>query len=188
MTKPSRPWSNGREAAAGSSFRVDSAFMDAKPPTVASWMLASTPPAIIMSASPRRIVSQASPRAWPPVAQAETVAKLGPSAPVAIAIWPAPTLAMPIGMKNGEIRSGPRSPISSTLSNSVCTPPSPDPTITPVRAAVVVVQPAGQAGVVQRLARAHQRELDVAVRPPHLLAVQDARRVEVPDLGGDPRR
>ena len=109
--------------------------MDANPPTVASWMPASTPPAIIRSASPRRIVSHASPRAWPPLAHADTVAKFGPIAPVAMATWPAPTFAMPIGMKNGEIRSGPRSPITSTLSNSVATPPSPDPTITPVRAA-----------------------------------------------------
>ncbi len=89
-----------------------------------------------MSASPRRIVSHASPSAWPPVAQADTVAKLGPMAPVAIAICPAATFAIPMGMKNGEMRSGPRSPISSTLSNSVATPPSPEPTITPVRAAM----------------------------------------------------
>ena len=128
--------SNGREAASGSSLRVESAFIDANPPTVASWIPASTPPAIIMSASPRRIVSHASPRAWPPVAQADTVAKLGPMAPVAIAICPEPTLAMPIGMKNGEIRSGPRSAITSTLSNSVDTPPRPEPTITPVRSAI----------------------------------------------------
>ena len=136
MTKPSRPASNGREAASGSSLRVESAFIDAKPPTVASWIPASTPPAIMMSASPRRIVSHASPSAWPPVAQADTVAKLGPMAPVAIATCPEPTFAMPIGMKNGEIRSGPRSAITRTLSNSVDTPPRPEPTITPVRAAV----------------------------------------------------
>ena len=33
MTKPSRPWSNGRLAPAGSSLRVDSARIAAKPPT-----------------------------------------------------------------------------------------------------------------------------------------------------------
>ena len=59
--------------------------MDANPPIVASWMPASTPPAIIRSASPRRIVSHDSPSACPPVAQADTVAKLGPIAPQAIA-------------------------------------------------------------------------------------------------------
>ena len=53
-----------------------------------------------------------------------------------IATCPEPTFAIPIGMKNGEIRSGPRSAITRTLSNSVDTPPSPEPTITPVRAAV----------------------------------------------------
>ena len=136
MTKPSRPRSKGREAASGSSLRVDSAFIDAKPPSVASWMAASTPPAIIRSASPRRIVSQASPRAWPPLAQADTVAKLGPMAPVAMATCPAPTFAMPIGTKNGEIRSGPRWPITSTFSNRVATPPSPEPMMTPALAAI----------------------------------------------------
>ena len=49
---------------------------------------------------------------------------------------PAPTFAMPIGMKNGEIRSGPRSAMTSTLSNSVDTPPRPEPMITPDRAAM----------------------------------------------------
>ncbi len=61
MTNPSRPASNGRDAPAGSSLRVDSAFIEQNPPTAASWMAASTPPAIITSASRRRIVSQASP-------------------------------------------------------------------------------------------------------------------------------
>ena len=153
---------------------------------VASWMPASTPPATITSASPRRMVSQASPSAWPPVAHAETVAKLGPMAPHAIAIWPAPTFAIPIGMKNGEIRSGPRSAMTRTLSNSVWTPPRPEPRITPVRSASRVVEPARQAGILQRLARGHQPELDVAVGAPDLLAVEDPGRVEVLDGADDP--
>ena len=119
----------------GSSLRVESAFIEANPPTTASWMAASAPPASMTSASPRRIVSHASPIAWAPVAHAETVAKFGPSGPNAIATCPAPTLAIPIGMKNGLIRSGPRSAITRTLSNSVATPPSPEPMITPVRSA-----------------------------------------------------
>ena len=135
MTNPSRSRSNGRDAAGGSSFRVDSAFIEQNPPIAASWIAASTPPAIITSASRRRIVSQASPIAWPPLAQAETVAKFGPSGPKAIPTWPAPTLAIPIGMKNGLIRSGPRSAITRTLSKSVFTPPRPEPRITPVRSA-----------------------------------------------------
>ena len=132
---PSRPRSNGREAASGSSLRVERAFIELKPPTTASWIAASVPPASMMSASSRRIVSQASPIAWAPVAQAETVAKFGPSIPNAIATWPEPTFGMPIGMKNGLIRSGPRSAMSRTLSNIVATPPRPDPRMTPVRSA-----------------------------------------------------
>ncbi len=58
--------------------------------------------------------------------------------------------------------------------------------ITPDRAAIVVVEAGRQAGVDERLVRAHERELDVAVGPPHLLAVEDVGRVEVLDLGGDP--
>ena len=135
MTKPSRPRSNGRDAAAGSSLRVDSAFIDENPPTTASWIAASVPPASMMSASSRRIVSHASPIAWAPVAHAETVAKFGPSIPNAIATCPEPTFAMPIGMKNGLIRSGPRSAMSRTFSNRVQTPPSPEPRMTPVRSA-----------------------------------------------------
>ena len=98
-------------------------------------MPASVPPAIIVSASPRRIVSEASPIAWPPVAQADTVVKFGPVIPKLIAICPAPTFGMPIGMKNGLIRSGPRSALIEMPSTSVPTPPSPVPRITPVRSA-----------------------------------------------------
>ena len=74
----------GRRAAmrrSGSSLRVESARIAAKPPTSDSCTVASVPPASIMSASPRRIVSQASPMEWPPVAQAETTPKLGPCGP-----------------------------------------------------------------------------------------------------------
>ena len=52
----------------------------------------------------------------------------------------------------------------------------------------VVVEPAGQPGLVERLAGAHERELDVPVRPADVLAVEDRRRVEVLDLAGDLRR
>ena len=95
MTNPSRPWSNGREAPVGSSLRVDRARIAVKPPTIASVMPASVPPAIIISASPRRMISQASPRAWPPVAQADETEKFGPVIPNEMATWPAATLGMP---------------------------------------------------------------------------------------------
>src|SRR6478609_3365769 len=52
-------------------------------------MPASAPPATITSASSRRMISLASPRAWPPVAHADTVVKLGPVIPNWMAIWPA---------------------------------------------------------------------------------------------------
>ena len=185
ITNPSRSWSNGRDAASGSSLRVDSAFIDAKPPIVASWMPASTPPAIIRSASPRRIVSQASPSAWPPVAHADTVAKLGPIAPVAMATWPG------AHVRDAHRDEERRDPVGSSLAH--------DQDVVEQRGhaaqaraddharprAHVVVQAAGQAGLVERLAGADERELDVAVRAPHLLAVEDVGRVEVLDLGGD---
>ena len=100
-------------------------------------MPASVPPASITSASRRRIVSHASPIAWPPVAQADTTAKFGPRAPLLIAIWPAPMFGMPIGMKNGLIRSGPRVALIVMLSLSVPTPPRPVPRMTPVSSARV---------------------------------------------------
>ena len=52
ITKPSRSRSKGREARTGSSLRVDSARMAAKPPTPSGVMAASLPPAIMASASP----------------------------------------------------------------------------------------------------------------------------------------
>ena len=48
--------------------------MLAKPAIAIGVMLASAPPAIIMSASPARMWRSALPMAWAPVAQAETVA------------------------------------------------------------------------------------------------------------------
>jgi len=44
--------SNGREAFAGSSLRVDIAFIEQKPPTASGEMHASLPPVIIARASP----------------------------------------------------------------------------------------------------------------------------------------
>ena len=61
--------------------------------------------------------------------------KFGPVIPKLIAIWPAPTFGMPIGMKNGLIRSGPRRALIEIPSTRVPTPPSPVPKMTPVRSA-----------------------------------------------------
>ena len=71
-TKPSRSLSHGREARAGSSLRVDMAFIAQKPPTEVGDEPRSAPPAIITSASPYWIVRMAMPMEWFEVAQAET--------------------------------------------------------------------------------------------------------------------
>ena len=55
MTKPSRPLSQGAEAAEGSSLFEESARHATNPPRPTGMMGASTPPAIIMSASPLRM-------------------------------------------------------------------------------------------------------------------------------------
>ena len=81
ITKPSRSRSNGREARAGSSLRVESARMEQNPPTPRGVMAASLPPAIITSASPRWMSRKESPIAWALVVQAVQVAEFGPLAP-----------------------------------------------------------------------------------------------------------
>ncbi len=61
------------------------------------------------SASPYWISRAASPIAWVPVAQAVTVAMLGPLAPVMMEKWPDTMLMIEAGMKKGEILRGPPS-------------------------------------------------------------------------------
>src|SRR5260370_985566 len=80
-TKPSRPASQGRLARAGSSLRVESAFMAANPPTPIGVMVASVPPQIIISAAPRSIILNESPMACAEAEQAVAVAGFGPPAP-----------------------------------------------------------------------------------------------------------
>src|SRR6266699_3080104 len=106
MMKPSRSASKGRLARCGSSLRVDSARIAAKPPTPIGVIAASEPPAIMMSASPRRMISNDSPMAWADAVQAVHVARLGPRALKRIETWPAARLMIDAGMKNGEIRRG----------------------------------------------------------------------------------
>ena len=54
-TNPSRAVSYGRDAASGSSLRVESACIAANPAIGSGWMAASVPPATTMSARPLRI-------------------------------------------------------------------------------------------------------------------------------------
>ena len=87
-TKPSRSLSQGREAVFGSSLRVESARIAAKPPIASGVTTDSEPPAIIASASPRRMMFTASPIACADVAQAVAVAVFGPLAPFRIETRP----------------------------------------------------------------------------------------------------
>src|SRR5581483_9365323 len=98
QTKPSRSRSKGREASAGASFRVESAFIALNPAMQRGEIVDSAPPAIITSASPIE---------WFPVAQADTEERFGPFAPKRIEMWPGARFASSIGMKKGEIRPGP---------------------------------------------------------------------------------
>ena len=52
---------------------------------------------------------------------------------------------------------------------------------------LVTLEPRGQAGLIHRLAGDHQPELDIAIGPPLILAIEDAARVEVAYLGRDLR-
>ena len=74
MMKPSRSLSNGREAAAGSSLRRESAWSAANPAMEMGLTAASAPPASMTSASPRSMMRMALPMLWRPEAHAETTA------------------------------------------------------------------------------------------------------------------
>ena len=133
ITKPSRSLSNGRLARSGSSLRVDSARMAAKPPTPMGVMADSEPPAIITSASSRRMISNESPMACADAEHAVHVAELGPLAPKRIDTWPAARLMMVAGMKNGEMRRGPPSMSALCSRSIVLNPPIPEAMNTPTR-------------------------------------------------------
>src|SRR5438093_911182 len=106
QTNPSRAASKGRDALAGSSLRVDMAFIWQNPAMQSGMMMASAPPAIMTSASPRWMIFVASPMAWLPVAHAVTTDEFGPLAPKRMEIRPDAMLMISMGMKNGETRSG----------------------------------------------------------------------------------
>ena len=121
------------------------------------------------------------------MAHADTVVKFGPVMPKLIAIWPAPTFGMPIGTRNGLMRSGPRRTFTVMPSTRVPTPPRPVPRMTPVRSAR---SPSKQAGnpAWSIASRRHQPEGDVAVGAALVLAVEHTARVEFVHLAGDLRR
>ena len=135
-TKPSRSLSQGREAVAGSSLRVDRARAAAKPPTPRAEMVDSEPPATITSASPYWIKRAARPMLCKPVVQAVTAATLGPLRLNRMLKCPEIILMMEPGTKKGEIRRGPRASNSAPVSSIMGRPPMPEPTITPIRSAL----------------------------------------------------
>ncbi len=185
MTKPSRSLSNGRLARCGSSLRVDSARIAAKPPTPIGVIAASEPPAIITSASSRWMISKASPMACADAEQAVQVAEFGPLAPKRIETWPAARLMMAAGMKNGEIRRGPPSMQRLVLALDGAEPADADAMNTPTRVAISGVTVS--AGVVHRELRRGDRVLDEDVHLLDVFLVDELQRVEALDLARDPR-
>ena len=186
MTKPSRSLSNGRLARSGSSLRVDSARIAAKPPTPIGVMAASDPPAIITSASSRWMISNASPIACAEAEQAVHVAEFGPLAPKRMETWPAARLMMAAGMKNGEMRRGPPSRSALCSRSIVLNPPMPDAMKTPVR--IGDLRRDLQPRIVHRELRGGDRELDEDVHLLDVFLVDELQRVEALDFARDPRR
>ena len=107
ITNPSRSASKGRLARSGSSLRVLSAFMLAKPERPIGRIEASAPPQMKPSASPNLMMRQASPMLWLEVAQAVTMTMLGPVSPNSMEMMPLAMLEIIIGIVNGETRLGP---------------------------------------------------------------------------------
>ena len=151
-------------------------------------MPASAPPATITSASPRRMISL-------DLADGVAAGRAGrhrrevrAGHPELMAIWPAPMFGMPIGMRNGLIRSGPRRALVDEAVDERPDAAEAGAEDDPGPLGELALEPLGQPGLVERLACRDEPELDVAVGPAQLLAVEDAARVEVADLAGDPRR
>ena len=186
-TKPSRSRSQGRDAVAGSSLRVESARIAAKPPTASGVTTASEPPAIITSASPRRMMFAASPIACADVAQAVATAEFGPLAPVRIEIEArADMLTMRPGMKNGLMRRGPFSRTVLCISSMSGRPPIPAPMQTPTLSAFSVVDDDARVG--HRLLRRRDGEVDERVELLDVLLFEECARIEALHLAGDPAR
>ena len=103
----------------------------------------SVEPAITAVTSPRLIASAASPKACVPVAQAETTARLCPTAPDSIAIIPEVLSTRPWAMKVGATERGPFSFQAIWFSMKSPCPPAPEPKTTPTssRFASVISSP-----------------------------------------------
>src|SRR5256886_4466999 len=132
-TNPSRPLSNGRDAASGSSLRVDIARMAANPASGSGWITASVPPATATSARPERRMSSAQATASAPVAQALVGACTPAFAPSSRPTHAAGPLGISIGIVCGLTLRGPDASRMSSWLSSVVAPPMPLPTTTASR-------------------------------------------------------
>lgn len=140
MTKPSRPVSNGREDAAGSSRRRDRAPRFAKPVTTSGVFTDSVPPAITTSHWPEHSRSRATAMAVAPDAHAVDAARVGPWAFRASATSPADRLDSSIGTSEGDTASGPSRSSRWCCASPAPMPPKLHPTTTPTRAASQAAQ------------------------------------------------
>jgi hypothetical protein len=113
-------------------------------------IVASAPPASMMSASSSLIIRAASPIEWAPVEQAVTTAWLGPIRPYLIETWPEMRLISRPWTKCGLTRLGPFSCSTSDSLSIPGRPPMPEPIEQPARSRVLVH--VGQAGILDRLA------------------------------------
>src|SRR2546423_2527748 len=129
-TNPSRALSNGRDAASGSSLRVDIARIAANPAIGSGWMTASVPPATTMSARPARRMSSAHAIASAPVAQALVGACTPALAPSSNPTQAAGPWGISIGTVCGLTLRGPDASRMSSWLSSVTAPPMPLPTTT----------------------------------------------------------
>ena len=119
--------------------REDSARAEAKPPRPKGEIVDSAPPAIMMSASPYSIKRPAAPMQCRPVVHAVTIARFGPLSPYLIDKCPEIMFMIEAGTKNGLILRGPRFVSSACVSSIIGKPPMPEPTMTPIRSALVSV-------------------------------------------------
>ncbi len=113
--------------------RVESAFIESKPPIAVPITVASDPPVTIATASPNAIFMNATAIASFELAQALATENVGPRIPCFIDTLPEAALAMSIGTKKGEIRSyAPVGDVARTVSSTVMMPPIPVAMMTPV--------------------------------------------------------
>ena len=125
------------------------------------------------SASPARSSRSASPIACAPEAHAETVQKFGPLSPNWIDTWPAAMSEIIIGMKNGLTRRRPFWSSARVLRlerfHAADARPDDD-----ADAVAIGTRSRSSPDVLQRLVRRHDRELDEAIHPLRVLAVEHA--------------